>query len=319
MYKRQLGSNILGSREVVSPDAFGYKIRAGSNAIAGGVAFGENVTVSTNVPYDVIHPLVQTLVVEDTTINSEVRVMSGKSIAGSETRFVQLPSSSTYWPINLNEDNPLTSSPLMVTTAAEEQAQLGLNPDDKSLLLKITMNSFDANVSPMIDMQRATALLSSNFIDRQVMTLADSAERDIATAASRVVFNDANEFVNETDPFRGTSASKHITMPITLEDDAVGLQIILGAYRPEPADFLVYYRTAVEGENIQAKNWVYLEEDTNNPADPFVVFREYRYLAGGKGGTLTPFTQYQVKIVLRSTNSTLVPIIQDLRVIAMAD
>ena len=47
------------------------------------------------------------------------------------------------------------------------------------------------------------------------------------------------------------------------------------------------------------------------------IFREYTYLIGGDNGTLLPFTTFQLKIVMRSSNSSKVPIIRDLRAIAL--
>ena len=55
-------------------------------------------------------------------------------------------------------------------------------------------------------------------------------------------------------------------------------------------------------------------ELSNNPN----IFREYRYLIGGQGGSLTAFTKYQLKIVMRSTNQALVPRFQALRSIALS-
>ena len=59
--------------------------------------------------------------------------------------------------------------------------------------------------------------------------------------------------------------------------------------------------------------------EVNLPADnDRVTFREYEYLAGGIGGTLPAFTTYQVKVVMKSRNSSRPPKIRDLRVIALA-
>ena len=79
----------------------------------------------------------------------------------------------------------------------------------------------------------------------------------------------------------------------------------------------MYFRTAASDENLIDKDFVYQapEQDIAPDAENF---REYRFLAGGNGGTLDDFTQYQVKIVMKSTNSSRVPIFKDLRVIAMA-
>jgi len=48
------------------------------------------------------------------------------------------------------------------------------------------------------------------------------------------------------------------------------------------------------------------------------VFREYSYLEGGLGGISPAFTQFQIKIVFKSNNSCKVPVIRDIRAIAMA-
>jgi len=47
------------------------------------------------------------------------------------------------------------------------------------------------------------------------------------------------------------------------------------------------------------------------------IYRDYRYLPGGIGGNLIDFDQFQVKIVMKSSNSSKVPKFGDLRVIAL--
>ena len=107
--------------------------------------------------------------------------------------------------------------------------------------------------------------------------------------------------------------------PVILEQDAVGLKIVLSANRPSEADFLVYYRTASGDEVLSDQTWVLSNQETNNPSDSNPrIFREYRYLVGGLGGNLSAFTQFQVKVVFRSTNSAKAAVIRDLRVIALS-
>ena len=64
--------------------------------------------------------------------------------------------------------------------------------------------------------------------------------------------------------------------------------------------------TLATAENILPKD--------NNPT----IFREYRYLIGGQGGSMIAFTKYQIKIVMRSTNQARVPKFQSLRAIALS-
>jgi hypothetical protein len=124
--------------------------------------------------------------------------------------------------------------------------------------------------------------------------------------------------IQETQPQFGTSAAKHTTTVITLEEPAVGLKILLSANRPSAAGIDVYYRTGTSDDVLDEIGWIYLPEDGNNPSDEDrTVFRQYEYLAGGIGGFLDTFTQFQVKIVMRATNSSKYPIIRDLRAIAL--
>ena len=107
--------------------------------------------------------------------------------------------------------------------------------------------------------------------------------------------------------------------PVTLEQDAVGLKIIATANRPAAADFQFFFRTAAGDQNIEDQSFTLLTEDTNNPSDDNEsVFREYRYLAGKQGGDLPAFTQFQIKVVMRSTNAARPPVFKDIRVIALS-
>ena len=119
----------------------------------------------------------------------------------------------------------------------------------------------------------------------------------------------------------GSWLSKHITVPVTLAEFAVGLKILLAANRPSVSDFKLYYRTDVDDTNgnIFDADWTLLAAENTIPSDDNPDrFREYSYLAGGAGGSLDAFSMFQLKIVFESTNSSKVPIIRDLRAIAMA-
>jgi hypothetical protein len=164
------------------------------------------------------------------------------------------------------------------------------------------MTTTDTRVSPVIDLQRCGLATISNLIDKQ---------SDNSTVPLK--------YTAETVSSGGSSLAKHLTIPTTLQEEAVGLKIILAANRPPSANFNVYYRTADEGQNIRGQEWTLASPEASMPPDTRKsVFREYRYLVGGFGGNLDPFTQFQIKIVMESTNSSQVPVIRDLRAIALA-
>ena len=296
------GSSILGANTISFPDASGYQIYMDSTATSNQFVGGSSVLANNNIMYDIINPHIEVLSPFNTYIQTSAKLTTGRSLAGIETRFIKDPDFNN---IVIKEDN-YADAPLMVAHAGlESVAPLS---GERSVTIKIEMATATDAVSPVIDMQRASAILVNNIIDKQ------DSDRSLAG------FNTPIIFVNETNPQDGTHVAKHVTVPVALAENAVGLQIVVSANRPSAADFLVYYRTATTGENIRTKNWTYVAQDVPVPSDDNPnVFREYRYLVGGRNGTLTPFTEYQLKVVFRSTNSSKVPTLTDLRVIALAE
>jgi len=290
-------SSINGARTITAVDWTGYQFEMDSTADSDVIGGGSNVLSSKNIPFNVLWPNISQIVPKNTNMTSWIRMTKSKSFAGTETAFVKETEFST---IEINATN-FTKIPFMVAHDSSESNELaGL----KSLDVSLPMITTDSDVSPMLDLQRASVTLVSHIIDRPDSVASDG-------------FNTHFNFVNETEPNGGSSAAKHIMEPITLDQDAVGLKIILSAYRPPSTDFLVYYRTATGDENIIEKYWTLQPEETNNPTDEISV-REYRYTPGGIGGSLPAFTQFQVKIVMRSTNTAKVPLFKDVRVIALS-
>jgi hypothetical protein len=304
------GSSIMGTNTVAFPDQTGYRIFVDSVPTSSVFAGGDRIIAQQNMLFSIVNPFIDTLVVDQTNIGVEAKFTTGRSLAGGETRFSKDPSFSS---IVLKENNT-AFVPLMIANRDAEIAQMG---GTKSATLRINMSTESPNISPVIDLQRASLIVVNNIIDNQ------DSDRTITRLASRVTGSGKNTplvFVRETRATDGSSAAKHITTPITLAEDAVGLRILLAANRPPSTEFDVYYRTAGPGVNIRSVVWTLQTVEAPIPTDENPsIFREYRYLAGGPGGSLTPFTQYQLKIVFRSSNMARVPVIKDLRAIAMAD
>ena len=71
--------------------------------------------------------------------------------------------------------------------------------------------------------------------------------------------------------------------------------------------------------NIKTLPWIEEDIDVPMPTDQNTSkYRDYRYTIGGEYiGTIQPFTKYQVKIVMTSVSSSIIPRIKDLRTIAL--
>jgi hypothetical protein len=293
-------THLNGTRTVTAVDWTGYEFTAGGTADSDVTGGGLTITSTKNIPYSIIYPHIQTLIPVGTSVNTGLKATTGKSFAGTETAFQK---DTNYSAIKMHTNNQ-GEHPYLVANANSETTELGAGIKSLDIALNIATN--DSNVSPMIDMQRVSATLINNIIDR---------DASVATSG----FNASLNYVAETSPTGSSGAARHISTPVELEQDAVGLKIILSANRPSTTDFQVYFRTAGGDEILSDQNWTLLVEETNNPSDENSnVFREYRYLAGGDGGDLSAFTQFQTKIVMRTTNAAKVPVITDLRTIALS-
>ena len=297
-------ANINGTRAITKVDGTGFEFVAGASDVASSTVSGggDNITITRNIMIDTVVPYVETLSPSQTLISHSAKFTTGKSFAGNETAYVK---DSNYIAISNRNNNSFTK-PMMIASSANETASLS---GSKSLTYKIDLQTSSDLVAPVVDLQRASVTGISNLVDQQV--------------ASGSGGNIPIDYIAETNPTGGSHLSKHITQPVALDNSAVGLKILIGANRPSAASFDVYYRTnasdtAAEG-NLLDSTWILATVETEMPSDENInVFREYRYLVGGDGGTMDAFSQFQVKIVLKSTNTSTPPVIQDLRMIALS-
>jgi len=301
------GSSVLGRRTITKADAFGFTFAADSTAPRTGLFGGETVTSEKNIQFNVANLQIETATPDFTTISSGFKFTAGKPIAGPTITVgpnVQYNKDTTYKRItpkvNTSFDYP--------RVAANRYNEVTNMSSAESVEIKVDLKSSHEFVSPMLDLQRCSLTMIENIVDFQ-----DSAD---ASNGQNIPI----KFTSETDPYSGSHPAKHITKPITLAEDAVGLKILYAANVPSGSEIDLYYRTAVEGESIVEKNWVYDAPENTLPTDENpAIFREYTNLVGGDDGTLDAFTEFQIKLVFRSKNSSKVPLVRDLRAIALVD
>lgn len=282
-------------------DAGGYEFNMSGNADSDAFGGGTDILATKNIPYSLVWPNMAIMKPTGTAVTATFKGTTGKSFAGAETPYTV---DGAFTAINLNKNNIALDRNYVIAADSIADAEIAIGAS--TALMEVEIASGDNFISPVIDLQRSSLTLVDNVIDKQ-----DSA----ATSGFNVPLN----FVNETQPSGGSSAAKHITTVTTLAQSAVGLKVLLTANRPKAAGIDLYYRVSSESELINTKNWVKVLPETNNPSDENTsVFREYEYLVGGKGGQLKSFIKFQLKIVMTSTNSAKVPVIKDLRTIALS-
>ena len=303
------GSAINGTRLITAVDHTGYKIGAGEGASGTSTLRlgGDGIVASKNIMYNTFFPSLATLTPQGTTLSGSVKQTEGASfgdIQGAREAAVNgaYAKDANFSAITINEFNATTTTQMIASDSNSTISASG----NKSFSLLLNLSTSDTKVSPVIDMQRANLTTFENIIDNQ-----DSAGGD--------GLNVPLSFVAETHPTSGSATAKHITNQVTLEEQAVGLKILFAANRPTAANFKVYVKTGGGDDVLDTQNWIYVDPEGDLPADDDgTTFRQYEYLAGGVAGNLDPFTVFQIKIVMNAYNASDAPVLQDLRVIALA-
>ncbi len=299
------GADVNGVRVVTGADNSGYTYDATTAATSRKWFGGTQVTSSQNINYEYLRPLVGITQPTTTNVTVSMKGTTQQSLAGSETRFAK---DTAFQLVQDDVDISYDNARAIYNRRTELQTGANKLNGARSLDMQINLTTTNKYVSPQIDLELLGVKTMHNLITRQ-----DSASTD--------GFNVPLTYISEMSPSMGTESAKHVTKVTTLSEPAVGLQVLVAANRPPQADFQVYYKVAGAGEvgSIDKMIWTEIITETPHEADANPnIFREYRYLVGGEGGALNEFTQFQTKIVMRSTNSAKVPKFQDLRVIALA-
>jgi hypothetical protein len=268
-----------------------------ANPTTSGDIGGSAVTATQNRLYDVLNLNISTMTVPGTNISYSIRPTTGRSVHGSETEF-SLTAASSAEPVVAN-DNIYFTAPQMVASTINETNEMS---GSKSLFVTCTLTTTNTKVSPVIDLQRVSAFTIQNRLNQP-------------TSGNTVDFVSCEQNT-------GTScSSKYITKPIVLENISSALDVRLTSNIRATSNVDVYFRvtSSEEVRNIDDLNWTPFNGDgsedvTVTPAEDNSTFKEYKYSATG----INDFTAFQIKIVMKGTNSAYPPIIKDMRGIALA-
>lgn len=134
-------------------------------------------------------------------------------------------------------------------------------------------------------------------------------------AGATISLTIANRFVSEIAPIGGTADAKYIIKTMTLDLPANQLSVYFDVSKPDDTEVDLYYRVSNTGSGLVNRFWTKLDPvnqiaRSDNPS----VFNGAQY----KLESTTEFATAQIKLVLRSDHTNLVPIIKNLRMIAMS-
>jgi len=274
-----------------------YDITTTGTATATGDIGGADITATQNRLYDTLNLNIQTMTVPGTTLTYNIRPTTGASVHGSETEFALMPA---LTPVSVSaNDNIYFTSPQMVASVVNETNEM---LGSKSLFVNAKLSTTSEKLSPVIDLQRCSAITVQNRINSPTS-------------------GNTPSFVDDTAATGTSSAAVYLTRPIVLENPSSALEIRLTQNVRSVSTVQVFFRTtsAEESRDINDLNWTPFNTTGNEdvavtPAESAGNYKEYKYSAS----SLSSFTSFQVKIVMKSTNSAYVPKIRDMRGIALA-
>ena len=277
-------------------------------------AGGDSIKATQNIPYEIITPLVQNLNVQGTSVDAEVRTVSSRSLSGSETPYVDRG----FEPITLNEPNYLENARLIASRVNETNKITSIS-GNKSMNLRVNLNSTDSRVSPVIDTQRVSAIFTSNRVN------------DIVT--NYITDSRVNSLLDDPTAFQ------YISKEITLENPASSLKIIVDAHVNIHSNIRAFYSISESSNfepifvpfpgynNINDRGEIIDVADSDGLPDTFIApskligfrdndvdYKEYSFTID----ELPSFKSYRIKLIMTSTNQAHVPRMKDLRVISLA-
>ena len=274
---------------------------------------GSNVKATYNVPFEIITPEITTITPVFTTVASSVRTITGKSVDGTEAPYVD----KGFQPVSLNALNYF-SSPRMVASKVNEDARLTNLPGRKSFTMNMNLVSSDPKLSPMIDLSRANIIFTSNRVNRPITDYVNDKR-------SNTIVDDPNKCF-------------YVSRPVILTNSATAIKVMLTASISEENDIRAFYsiHDSVSGSVVFTPFPGYsnltdgrVNDPSKNTGSPDTLiakndfhdyvpgprsFREYEWSIDD----LPSFKVARIKLVMTSTSQAIVPVIQDLRVIALA-
>ena len=277
-------------------------------------AGGAEINATQNIQFEAVKPIVQTMVLPNTSVKAELKSTTAQSIDGPESSFVETETV----PINMDEDTFL-DSPRMIASRVNELQQLDTRPGNKSMEVIFTLSTADSDISPVIDLDRVGMVLISNRVNQPISDYASDSRASTITE----------------DPTAFIYANK----PIALENSGTSIKVLLAAYLNTFSDIRAFYSISddVESDPIYYPFPGYGNFDVNgniidiakNSGLPDKKLPKTDVLAHGSDDipfsdyeftidNLPEFRYFSIKIVGTSTNQAYPPRIRDLRAIALA-
>ena len=294
-------------------DSFMLRVdHVATNGIRGG---GSHVWSSQNVQFESFTPTISTMILPETEITARINTTTATSVGSGGGEGASQPrdqnsfiNNGQYLDIVLNELNGL-AAPAMVASKINEQNKLDGN---KSLKMALTLTTEKDTLSPCIDLDRLSMITTSNRINwwpGGPAPYGQQGQIDRTMDVSVLPTGDQNDAV-------------YITRLARLGSEARSLKVDFQITRHPSTEVRVYYRAFKAGDTADPNTvgWTFIgapistlqQQYDSTPTDE-ILWKDYAYETKGLN-----FNAFQIKIVMKSWSQARVPLIADLRAIALA-
>lgn len=246
---------------------------------------------------------------DNTSIKEFVSIATGKSTAGSEIPYAYES------PIELKykDDFHIFDEPRMLAIPRNETIHSTELTNKPSAEVNIKFNSSSKDISPVINTDGMSLTVRTYKIDNQ-----NDEITDLQNDSSKVLsdFNDPTQN-SEIVPGEGKAAAKYKSTINTLDKTYNKIVLYVTGICPEPAVIDAYIRTSTDDITHIDQNWSWMPINgefgnlfDNSPNK--LTMTEWIYTFT----TPEPFSVFDIKLVMRSTNNSIVPKIFGVRTIA---
>ena len=267
---------------------------------------GNDVYASENYRFETIRSIVGALELPNTILSANLKTTSATSPSGTETSF---NFDTTGDVVELNENFDFDTTRMIASSYNETNEMSGA----KSMNMDITMSTTQANLSPVIDLDRMSIIAVGNIVDN-------------ITSSSDVY--PTTDYKASTEPEGDNHSAIYITKKVALQNPATALKVLLNGNIQAESDIKVLFKILPSASADDFDDLGYEFFNTTGAPDNAVNvsltpgdFQEYEYTGGvkddGIGESLDEFIQFAIKIVLTSTNAAQAPKVKDLRIIAL--
>jgi hypothetical protein len=158
-----------------------YDITSIGTATATGDVGSNVVTATQNRQFDVLQLQLGHVIHPSTSMTTNIRTTTGKSVDGSESQFA-LEGASSAKSVTIG-DNVYFTAPQMVASAINQTNEMSSLTNYKSMLVNCTMISDNENLSPVIDVQRLHAFCITNRLNQPTVFSTNTFTGDGSTVA----------------------------------------------------------------------------------------------------------------------------------------